>query len=166
MKKLILSFLLVFLALFLIVPQSVFAGTYFTRNLSIFLGGKVHIRFDHLLLGWTRSQEFVDRIRYELTCLKGDAILTNVDYFDEALFNSSTLRWQQSKKNFHWDFSERFNRLDGQHQISIKRTCRVRLKPYSLETARVRFHITANGRKYLIVWAPKTNKLYATWTTN
>jgi hypothetical protein len=139
------------------------AGSYYTTDLSIFLGGKVHIRFDHLLLAWTKSQDFIDRIRYEITCLQGEAVLTNVDYEDDALFSTQSLRWQQSEKPLHWDFSERFNRLDGHHQISIKHTALVKIAPYSLDGARVRFHIRALRRKYVVVWAPKTNKIYATW---
>lgn len=166
MKKHFLPSLLILFAMLLLSGNSVSAGSYFARNLSIFLGGKIHIRFDHLLLGWTKSQQFVDRIRYELTCLSGDAVLTNVDYLDEALYESPTMRWQQSDKEFYWDFSARANRLDGKHRISIKRTCNVQIKPYTLDTARVRFHISAMGRKYLVVWAPKTNRIYTTWIKN
>ncbi len=158
------KFFITALMLFLFcLPNSAEAGSYFKKNFSLYLGGKVHIRFDYLLLGWTKSQEFIDKIRYKLTCLKGDAILTNVDFLDSAKSSTPGLRWRQSSKGLHWDFSARFNRMDGKHKIAISKTNFVEIKPFSLDTAIVRFHIKTPERTYKVVWAPKTGKIYSTW---
>ena len=62
MKKL--SLLLVVLAAFLVMAASAEAGSYTKQNHSLYLDGKVLVRFDQLLLGWTRDQMEIDRIRF------------------------------------------------------------------------------------------------------
>ncbi|MDD2997518.1 MAG: hypothetical protein PHV05_00575 [Candidatus Riflebacteria bacterium] len=165
-KRLILLATVFFVTFFFAITNEATAGSYSKEDFSIFLGGEVHVRFDQLLLGWTKTQEHIDRIKYRLTCLNGNAILTNVEYLDRALTPDQTIvRWRQSATPLFWDFSERFNRLDGHHKISIGKTNSVKIKPYCLDSARVRFHIRALARNYLVVWAPRSGNVYTTWVS-
>ena len=139
------------------------AGSYYKKNASLFLDGKVHIRFDHLLLGWTRDHKAIDRVRYEITCLKGQAVLQNVEYLDSALNDTASVRWYQSPYDMKADFSAQNFHMDRHHLISIKRTNHVKIAPYCLNSAKVRFHIRASGRNYKVIWSPKTGDIYSTW---
>ncbi len=115
------------------------------------------------MIGWTKTQEFVDKIRYEISCKKGQAILKNVEYYDKACSDYQGLRWKQSEKGLHWDFSARFNQLIGTNKFSIKKTNKVKIKPFSLDTAQIKFYIQTLGRVYKVVWEPKSNKIFSTW---
>ena len=156
------KFLLVCLAI-LALATSVNAGSYYKKNVSLFLDGKIHIRFDYLLLGWTRDERAVDRLRYEMTCLKGNAILQNVEYLDSALNDAASVRWYQSPYDMNTNFSAKNFHMDRQHRVSIKHTNHLKIAPYSLISAQVRFHIYAAGRNYKVIWAPKTGDVYSTW---
>ena len=139
------------------------AGNYAKENTSIYLDGKVHIRFDSLRLGWDRDQKFADRIRYRITCLAGKAVLNNVEYLDTAVDDKESVRWTLSKDNMNEDFSAISSHLEKSHIVRLYRDLKIKVQPYNLDTAKVRFHIFASGRDYKVTWEPKTGKMYASW---
>ncbi len=161
MKKL--SLFLVVLAAFLFLTASAEAGSYTKQNHSLYLDGKVLVRFDQLLLGWTRDQKGIDRIRFKMTCLKGKAILDNVEYIDAAIDGRETVRWAKSQAPMNLDFSARLGHMDRAHRVSVAQTTEFKVAPYDLKTAKVRFHIQASGRSYKVTWVPLTGEVHAIW---
>ena len=121
MKKL--SLLLVVLAAFLVLAVSAEAGSYTKQNHSLYLDGKVLVRFDQLLLGWTRDQKEIDRIRFKMTCLKGKAVLeallsvgvdahvTDDMYTDEQAYTYETLTLLDSDADVLWTLDD----MDGDY---------------------------------------------------
>ncbi|MFZ2955792.1 MAG: hypothetical protein WA705_02705 [Candidatus Ozemobacteraceae bacterium] len=156
-------FILILVVFFACLTWSVQAGHYVKNNAFLFLDGKVHIRFDDLQLGWSRDEFAVDRLRYEMTCLKGKAILSNVEYIDSAIEGRESVRWQQSSGRMNQDFSARFSHLDQQHRIQIAYSTKLKIQPYRLESVKIRFSIRANGRDFKVFWIPKTGQIYASW---
>jgi len=161
MKKL--SLFLVLLAAFLVMAVSAEAGSYTKQNHSLYLDGKVLIRFDQLLLGWTREQKEIDRVRFKMTCLKGGAVLNNIEYLDTAVDGKETVRWAKSQNPMNVDFSAKLGHLDRAHRVSIAQTNQIKIAPYDLKTAKVRFHVKASGRNYKITWVPLTGEVHAIW---
>jgi len=140
------------------------AGGYTKDNATLYLDGKILIRFDTLHVGWSRDQKTLDRIRYKLTCLKGKAVLNNVEYLDSALEGKESIRWSQSTTGLNKDISAVNYHMDRQHKISHSNTSNdVKIAPYDLKTAKVRFHITASGRNFKVTWCPKTGDISSTW---
>ncbi|MBF0501598.1 MAG: hypothetical protein HQM09_15775 [Candidatus Riflebacteria bacterium] len=156
-------FMLVFVAFFVCSACSVYAGHFVKNNAFLFLDGKINIRFDDLQLGWSRDDLAVDHLRYEMTCLNGKAILNNVEYLDSAVDGQESVRWQQASGRMNQDFSSRFGHLDKQHRIQVAYSTKLKIIPYSLDNAKVRFSIFANGRDFKIFWIPKTGQIYASW---
>ncbi|HOT27460.1 MAG TPA: hypothetical protein PLU72_04670 [Candidatus Ozemobacteraceae bacterium] len=161
MKKM--SLFLVVLAAFLFMAASAEAGSYTKQNHSLYLDGKVLVRFDQLLLGWTRDQKEIDRIRFKMTCLKGKAVLDNVEYVDAAVDGKEAVRWAKSQSPMNLDFSAKLGHMDRAHRVSIAQTTEFKVAPYDLKTAKVRFHIQASGRNYKVTWVPLTGEVHATW---
>lgn len=154
--------LFLFVALFAAIAVSAQAGSYFKQNHSLYLDGKVHIRFDYLLLAWSHDGK-IDRIRYKMTCLAGKAVLNKVEYLDNAVDGKQTSRWTESEQPLNLDFSAKFSHLDKQHRVSISKTNHTAIKPYDLNSGKVCFHIKASDRNYKVFWTPKTGDIYATW---
>ena len=160
MKRLFKLFLVV--VLFASVAMAVQAGSYSKQNHSLYLDGKVLVRFDHLLLAWSHDGN-VDRIRYKITCLAGKAVLDKVEYLDTAIEGRQTVRWTQSEQPLNLDFSAKFSHLDKHHRVAISQTNHTAVKPFDLASAKVCFHIKASDRNYKVFWAPKTGEVYAIW---
>jgi len=139
------------------------AGHYEKHNSSIYLDGKVHIRFDTLHVGWAKDGKKIDKIRYRITCLAGKAILNNVEYLDSAVDGKESLRWAQSNTKMGVDFSAIPSHLEKSHIVRVYRDLHVNIAPYQIESAKIRFHIQASGRDYKINWEPKSGKIWATW---
>ncbi len=160
MKRVVKLFL--FVALFAAIAMSAQAGSYFKQNHSLYLDGKVHIRFDHLLLAWSHDGK-IDRIRYEMTCLAGKAVLDKVEYLDKAVEGKLMSRWTQSEQPLNLDFSAKFSHLDKHHRVQISKTNFTSITPFDPASGKVCFHIKASDRNYKVFWAPKTGEVYAIW---
>jgi hypothetical protein len=161
MKRLLQGFFLA--ALIALLATSAQAGSYVKESASLFLDGKVHIRFDQLMIAWTRDQKIIDRLKYKITCLAGKAVLVNVEYLDKAAGNQDSVRWAESASGLNIDFSAKLHHLDRQHRISISKTNHPQIAPYDMNSALVRFLVQASGRIFKIIWAPKTGQIYSTW---
>ena len=170
MKKIVLS---LFVALLLVTP-AVFAGTYTSDNKVVHLQGdtsvgqtlwlesQVKIRFDHLKLGWDHNGK-VDRLRYHISCHDGKAVLQNVEYVDAAIDGYEEVRWVQADENMNKDFSFIKDNRDRRRDNTIKHSVHLNIEPSSVKTAKVKFHIYAKGRHYIVIWEPKSNRLTTTW---
>lgn len=149
--------------LFVLVGMVANAGHFVKENTSMYLDGKVHVRFDTLKIGWSRDHQSVDNIRYRITCLAGEATLNNVEYLDTAVDGKENIRWTQAADKMNVNFSARANKLEKSHIVRVYRELKVKIAPYNIATAKVRFHIRASGRDYKVTWEPKSGKMYAAW---
>ncbi len=129
---------------------------------TLWLESQVKIKFNHLKLGWDHSGK-VDRIRYDISCLDGKVILQNVDYIDSAIDNREQVRWIQSNANLNRDFSFIKDDRDHRRDNNVKYSQKLSIPSANLDSAMVRFHFTAQGRHYIVIWHPRTNKLTTTW---
>lgn len=139
------------------------AGHYQKDGVSVYLDGKVHVRFDNLFIGSSRDGKSIDKIRYRMVCLAGKAILNNVEYIDSAIESKESTRWTQSNAPMNVDFSARIGHLEKSHIIRVYRDIPVKITPYSMDNGKIRFHIHASGRDYKVTWEPKSDKVYASW---
>lgn len=170
MKK-ILSVLLV---MCLFAATSAFAGSYTLDNGIVHLQGdstfgktlwlesQVKIKFNHLKIGWDHSGK-VDRIRYDISCLDGKAVLQNVKYIDNAVDGRDSVRWQQSAEPLNRDFSYIKDDRDFRRDNNVKFSSNLEIEPAKAKNSKVEFHIHASGRHYIVIWEPKNNKLSTTW---
>ncbi len=149
--------------LVLVVASVAGAGHFAKDNSSIYLDGKVHLRFDTLHLAWARDGKNLDGLRYRITCLAGKAILNNVEYLDKAIDGKESVRWVQSNNKMAVDFSAIPSHLEKSHIVRVYRDLHINVTPFNLDSGKVRFHIQAAGRDYKVTWEPKSEKIYATW---
>ncbi len=139
------------------------AGHYTKSNATIFLNGQVLLRFDELQIGTSNDGNAMEWLRYSVRALKGKAMLINVEYQDSALNGRETVRWTQSATPLNCDISNRYNYLDKDTRALVKERCELKMRPCDLETARIRFHLQAAGRQFIVIWRPKSGEVYATW---
>lgn len=170
MKKFMFALLVAVLA----VTPALFAGTYTLDNKIVHLQGdtstgktfwlesQVKLQFNHIKLGWTHNGR-VDRVRYHITCLDGQAVLQNVEYVDEAVDNTKHVRWIQSDTNLERDFSFFKDDADFRRSNVIKYSTKLDVKPADYKTGEVRFHFEASGRHYIVIWEARSNNLITTW---
>lgn len=150
--------------LFLALAATVNAGHYYHQEAaSIYLDGKVHIRFDQLKAGWSHDYKTLDNLRYTIVCLAGKAVLNNVEYLDAAIDGKETSRWMQNKDKMNVDFSAIASHLEKSHIVRLYRDVKMGVTPFNMQTGKFRFHIFASGRNYKVTWEPKTGKIYAAW---
>ncbi len=145
----------------LVLAVSCEAGGYSKQNHTIFLDGKVKVRFDQIVIGWTRSHQILDRIHYKMTCLAGKAVLVKVEYLDKAE-GKEAARWADTPAQ-GLDFSAITHHMDKQHRVSISKTLHPQVTPFDMDSAKVCFHIDAAGRHYKVFWLPKKGDVYAIW---
>lgn len=151
--------IVLFAVLALTLVTSAEAGNYTKQNVSLYLDGKVLIRFDQLLLAWNRDQTAIDRIKYEISCEKGKIVLNNVVYLDRAGGSpKDNVRWSLAPFALNQDISAKLH-----HPLSFIRSTRVNIKPFDLDTAQVQFLFHASGRDCKVIWFPKTGELFGTW---
>ncbi len=163
---------LVLVSCLLFVP-SAFAGTYTLDDKIVHLQGdtafgdihwlesQVKIRFNHLKLGWDHHGK-VDRIRYDISCLDGQAVLQNVEYVDNAN-GYYEVRWQQAESALDRDFSFHKDDRDFNRDNNVKFSTKLSVEPSNAKTSKVKFHIHASGRHYIVIWEPVPGKLSTTW---
>ncbi|MBF0408196.1 MAG: hypothetical protein HQM10_12635 [Candidatus Riflebacteria bacterium] len=133
------------------------------ENASVFLEGRIHLRFDFLSIVPDKDEKKIDRLKYKISCLKGSAHLNNVEYLDSAAGGTETIRWHQSPKNMRQELKARFSKkmLPGESEIS--HSAKLDISPFSIDTAKVRFRISASGRDYKVIWIPNTRQIFTTW---
>lgn len=165
MKKLWLALLIACLA---VIP-GLQAGTYTlekqivhlqgdtTFGKTLWLESQVRIQFNHLKVGWDHSGK-VDRIRYDIACLDGQAVLQNVKYVD-----GDQVRWEQSAENLNRDFSYVKDNRDSRRDNIVKYSTKLNIAPANPKYAEIQFHIKASGRHYIVVWKPAAKALATTW---
>ncbi|MBF0543734.1 MAG: hypothetical protein HQM08_04840 [Candidatus Riflebacteria bacterium] len=155
-------FLLLFAFHFLALPIG-FCRNLVKENASIFLEGRIHLRFDFLGLDCGKDDKSIERLKYKITCLKGSALLNNVEYLDSALEGIETVRWQQCPKNMRQEITARFSKLVLPGEAEISHSAKLDIAPFSIENAKIRFRISASDRDYKVVWIPKSRQIFATW---
>lgn len=165
MKKLWLALLIVSLT---VVP-GLYAGTYTLNNEVVHLQGdssygktlwlesQVKIKFNHLKIGWDHAGN-VDRIRYDISCLDGKAVLQNVKYID-----GGQVLWAQSPENLNRDFSFVKDDRDMRRDYNVKYSTKLSVSLANAKKGKVEFHIQASGRHYIVIWEPVSQKLSTTW---
>lgn len=139
------------------------AGHLSKEGATIFLNGQVLIRFEQLYLSWPRNNAAIDVLRYRVRALRGKATLVNVDYQDRALGDRDTVRWTHSPVSMNREFSAFNVRPDENHRFEITGKSVLQVRPFHLDSARVRFHLIAAGRSFVVIWRPKSGEVYATW---
>ena len=170
MKK----FLYLFLAFCLLTVPSVYAGTYTLDDKVVHLQGntafgethwlesQVKIKFNHLKVGWDHQGK-VDRIRYDISCLDGQAVLQNVKYVDDALGGDCEVRWEQSAIGLNRDFSFYKDDPDFRRDNNVKYSTKLNIYPAMVKHSKVEFHFHASDRHYIVIWEPFTGDLTTTW---
>lgn len=165
MKKILLTVLVAFL---LSVP-AIYAGTYTLNNKVVHLQGdsaygktlwlesQVKIKFNHLKLGWDHSGK-VDRIRYDFSCLDGQAVLQNVQYIE-----NDELLWTQSEGDLNRDFSFYKDDRDFRRDNNVKYSTKLNIPSTNHKAGKVKFHFIASGRHYIVIWEPLSESLATTW---
>ncbi|MDN5278503.1 MAG: hypothetical protein PWR01_2468 [Clostridiales bacterium] len=153
---------------------AVFAGTYTLDGKTIHLQGdtgfgdthwlesQVKIKFNHLKIGWDHQGK-VDRIRYDISCKDGQAVLQNVKYVDNALNGDYEIRWQQSELNMNRDFSFHKDDRDFRRDNNVKYSSQLDIKPANVKSGKVEFHFHASNHHYIVIWEPLSGKLSTTW---
>ncbi|MFZ5951653.1 MAG: hypothetical protein ACOYXC_13165 [Candidatus Rifleibacteriota bacterium] len=170
MKKVLLT---VLVAIILAVPAA-FAGTFTLNNKVVHLQGdssygktlwlesQVKIKFNHLKLGWDHTGK-VDRIRYDISCTDGQAVLQNVRYIDDAVEGRDEVRWTQSETDLNRDFSFHKDDRDFRRDNNVKYSTKLNIAPANYKNAKVEFHFHASGRHYIVIWEPMKEQLSTTW---
>ncbi len=157
----------------LLVPGA-FAGTYTLDNYAVHLQGdtgvgntfwlesQVKIKFNHLRVSWDKAGS-MGRLRYDMTCLDGKAVLQNVKYIDDALNGTEQVRWEQSATGLNRDFSYLLDSTKLKRNNTVKFNHNLNLAPANIKNSKVEFHVHASGRHYIITWEPFTQKVYTSW---
>lgn len=170
MKKILFAFFV----FCLFAAPGLYAGTYTLDNQSIHLQGdtavgktlwlesQVKIQFNHLKLAWDHTGK-VDKIRYDISCLDGKAILQNVKYIDDAVDSHNQIRWEQSDEDLNKDFSFIKDDRDNRRDNNVKYSSKLAIAPANYKNAKIEFHILASGRHYIVTWSPFKQTLSATW---
>ncbi len=165
--------LVVLFAFCLSLVPSLYAGSYSLDNHAVHLQGdtgvgntfwlesQVKIQLNHLKFTWDRNGT-TGRIRYDISCLDGKAILQNVKFIDSAE-TGEKVRWEQSAEAMNRDFSFFKDSVKLKRNNRVKYSAQVDITSANVKNAKVEFHVQASGRHYIITWEPLTQKVYTSW---